>query len=85
MTDELVHRDEPTVVIKVVLGWNSQCSFFFFFCPGEREETPVHPYFSSFRVPVRTRFVSSTFVGIPGSLFWGHTSQIPSSLSPERG
>ena len=32
---------------------------FFFFCPGEREETPVHTYFSSFRVPVRTRFVSS--------------------------
>ena len=23
-------------------------TFFFFFCPGEREETPVHTYFSSY-------------------------------------
>ena len=36
---------------------------FVFVSPGEREETPVHTYFSSFRVPVRTRFVFSTLVG----------------------
>ena len=43
----------------------NQCTYTFLFVlrPGEREETPVHTYFSSFRVPVRTRFVSSTLVG----------------------
>ena len=38
-------------------------SCYVFFCPGEREKTPLHTYLSSFRVPVRTRFVSSTLVG----------------------
>ena len=38
-------------------------TFILFLRPGEREETPVHTYSSSFRVPVRTRFVPSTLVG----------------------
>ena len=39
------------------------CFFFFFSAPESERKTPVHTYFSSFRVPVRTRFVSSTLVG----------------------
>ena len=30
--------------------------------PRERKETSVHTYFSSFRLPVRTRFVSSILI-----------------------
>ena len=38
-------------------------NFVIFLRPGEREETLVHTYVSSFQVPVRTWFLSSTLVG----------------------
>ena len=42
-------------------------NFFFFFAPrkarGNPYITPIHTYVSSFRVPVRTRYGSSAFVG----------------------
>ena len=49
--------------VRLVVAECGLLYFFFCFCPGEREETLVHSYLSSFRVPVRTRFVSSTLVG----------------------
>ena len=63
-------EDHPQTIIRNIIILEQEFHnevFVFLLRPREREETPVHTrphtYISSFNVPLRSRFGSSTFVG----------------------